>query len=260
MKSILVHANRDPGMNARLETALAIARAQRGHVTLLIDTPINRFVSADPYGGVVVASGAIQQALADDDLLAAEVLERLTGEDVPYDVVQYEIEPIAALAGAARLADLIVVSRDCGFAGDLALEARIPVLALAADAILPAPLSSVSIAWDGSAEAAAAVRAAIPLLRDAGQVDVLTVNKDTSRFPGTEVLSYLSRHGIKAELAELESNGSVEESLLAAAAERKAQLLVMGAFGHSRLRELLIGGVTRFFLNEAEGPALLLAH
>jgi nucleotide-binding universal stress UspA family protein len=260
MRSILVHADRGKGMTARLDTALAIARAHSGHVTLLIDTPVERFVTGDPFGGVFVATELLKQALSDDTALAEQVLESLRNEDVPYDVVQFELRPVEAFAAAGRFADLIVVSRDTDFAGDLALATRAPVLALGPGQALLHPPASVCIAWDGGEEAAAAMRLAVPLIAGAEAVHVLSVGSDPGEFPATDALRYLSRHGIKAELVELPRKGSIEETLLDAACERGADLLVMGAYSHTRMRELLFGGVTRFFLSEPTAPALFLAH
>ncbi len=79
-------------------------------------------------------------------------------------------------------------------------------------------------------------------------------------FPSTDALRYLSRHDIKAELHELEKSGSVEETLASAVSRLGGELLVMGAFGHSRLREFMFGGVSRYFLEQENGPALLMAH
>lgn len=260
MRSILVHADRGKEMATRLESALAIARAQNGHVTLLIDTPIERFVTSDPFGGVFVATDMLKQALTEDNILAEQVLESLKNEDVPYDVVQFELRPVDAFAAAGRFADLIVVSRDSDFAGDLALATRAPVLALGPGQALTQPPTNVCIAWDGGDEAAAAMRLSIPLIAQAERVHVLAVVKDEGEFPATDALRYLSRHGVSAELVELPRKGSIEETLLDAASERGADLLVMGAYGHSRMRELLFGGVTRFFLSEPTAPALFLAH
>jgi len=167
---------------------------------------------------------------------------------------------VEALAKAARLADLVVVSRSGGLAGDLALLSRSPVLALADDAALPVPLAAACVAWDGGDEAACALRHAVPLLADCPSVQVITVAEKPGGFPPTEALRYLSRHGIKAELNELTRRGSTEETLDVAVGQTGAQVLVMGAFGKSRMREYLFGGVTRYFLDKQGGPALLLAH
>ncbi len=265
MRSILVQAGRDPGMAARLDTAMAIARASEGHMTLLIDTPIDRFVSTDPFGGTFLAREALEQALAEDDALAATLASRLGNDDVPFDVVQFEAEPIEALADAARFADLAVVSRGSGNPGDLAVAARCPVLALPDQAAMPFPLTTACIAWDGGDEAAYAMRCAAPLLSGCKQVHVLTVLPAAAQdrpkgFPATEALRYLSRHDIKAELHELVRGNSIEETLLNEVKRLGAQLLVMGAYGHSRVREMLFGGVTRYLLDEASAPPLLLAH
>jgi nucleotide-binding universal stress UspA family protein len=261
MRSILVQAGRDPEFPIRLDAALAIARATGGHVTALVDTPIEGFVTTDPFGGTYVAREALAAALASDDLLAADVAERLKSSDVPFDVVQYEMYPVDALATAARLADLVIVSRSSGLAGDLALASPCPVLALPHRDGWSLPLERACVAWDGGDEAAEALRGAIPLLTGCPNVSVLTVTRESPKgFPPTEALRYLSRHGIKADLVELVEGDSVEETLAAAIAERGAQLLVMGAYGHGRVREFLFGGVTRFFVDELAAPPLLLAH
>ncbi len=261
MRSILVQTGRDKGMAARLDTAMDLARAHEGHVTLAIDTPVDQFVTVDPYGGAFVAREALDAAIAADDALAAAFAGRLADDDVPFDVVQFEAQPLEAMIAAARLADIAVVSRDCGYAGDLAVEARCPVLILPADRRLGLPLKSACIAWDGSDEAAAALRGSTGLLWGCPDVHVLTVLTDKPHgFPPTDALRYLSRHEIKAELHELTKGNSVEETLAAEVGRLGGQLLVMGAFGHSRLREFMFGGVSRYFLEDPVGPALLMAH
>ncbi len=261
MRSILVQAGRDPGMTARIDTALNIARMSEGHVTLLLDTPIDRYVTVDPYGGTYVAREALEAALKEDDALAEAFAGRLQNDDVPFDIAQYELPPVDALASGARLADVTVVSRSSGLAGDLAMVSRTPVLALPNDVSLQVPLDVVCVAWDGGDEAANALRAAVPLLQGAGAVHVLTVLTEKAEgFPATDALRYLARHGVKAELHELPLVSSVEETLATAAGQLGVRLLVMGAYGHSRVREFLFGGVTRYFLEEPTSPPLLLAH
>lgn len=261
MRSILVQGGRDAGMGARLDTAMALARVRGGHLTVLIDTPIDKYVSVDPYGGAILAREALETALKEDDALAAAFGERLAHDDVPFDVAQSELPQVDALVRSADLADLLIVSRSGGLAGDLALNASCPVLALPDHTSLSLPLGTVCIAWDGGSEAARAMKAAAPLLAEAADVRVLTVANDKATgFPPTEALRYLSRHGVKAELTELARHNSVEETLATELARIGAGLLVMGAYSHSRLREFLFGGVTRFMLDEITGPPLLIAH
>lgn len=261
MRSILVQAGRDAGMSARLDTAMAIARFTDGHLTLLIDTPIHKYVSVDPYGGSYVAREALDAALAADDELAAAFEGRLLSDDVPFDVAQYEAEPLAALADAARLSDLVVMPRDAALCGNLALETRVPVLIMPESVRLDLPLQAAAIAWDGGDPAAAALRGAVPLLRGCPSVSVITVTSDgPDAFPATEALRYLARHGIKADLVEVARGASVEQTLAGEVKRLGAQLFVLGAFGHARLTEFLFGGVTRYFLRDAPALPLLIAH
>mgnify|MGYP001765231671 CR=1 FL=1 len=261
MRSILVQAGRDPGMTARLDTAMAVARANEGHITLLIDTPVDRFVTVDPYGGTFVAREALDAALAEDEELAKAFAGRLERDDVPFDVAQFELLPVDAMAQSARFADLAIVSRNCGYAGDLALATRCPVLALPESPALGFPPASACIAWDGGEEAAYALRCAAPLLSGCKEVHVVTVLTDKPEgFPATDALRYLSRHDVSAELHEFDRGFSIEETLAEAVRRLGAELLVMGAYSHSRMREFLFGGVTRYFLEDAKAPPLLLAH
>lgn len=259
MRSILVHAEPGSAGQARIETALSLARSTGGHVTLLVDTPVSRYVAVDGLGGGFVATDALKDAIAGDDAFAARIEEHLARGDVCCDVVRSETDPTEALGDAARLADVVVVARREALASDLPLSVRCPVLAVNAEETLGFPLTRVVVAWDGSAEAANALRSAVPLLAGA-EVTVVTVQDTAKDFPATDALAYLSRHGIKAELQVVERVGAVEETIARELALLKPQLLVMGAFRHSRLREFLFGGVTRFFLDEPGGPALLLAH
>ncbi len=260
MRSILVYADRGDAMNDRLETALSLARATGGHVTIMVDTPIARYVAMDPMGGSYLASDALKQALEDDDGRANDLAAKLQPQDVPFDVQHSEAEPIDALVSAARLADVVVLSRQLGLAGEVALAAGAPVLVIEKDGAFTLPLACACIAWDGGNESAHALRSAVPMLAGCSEVHVLSVHEKPGGFPATEALRYLSRHGIKAELHELARTGSTEETLAAEVARLQGQLLVMGAYGRSRMREYLFGGVTRYFLNECKGPALLLAH
>lgn len=259
MRSILVHADASPAGRVRRDTGLSLARATGGHCTLLVDTPITRYIAVDAMGGGTVAVEAMREAVAEDDAFAREVEAHCARGDVPCSVLRAETDTVEALADAARLADVTIVSRRTALASDVPMAVRGPVLAVNDDKPLCFPLAKVAVAWDGSAEAAFAIRCALPLLSGA-EVTVLTVANAPTEFPATDALSYLARHGVMAELQVLERSGAVEETLARELGLLQAELLVMGAFSHSRLREFLFGGVTRYFLEYPGGPALLLAH
>jgi len=260
MRSILVYGDRMPAMAARLDTALALARTMKGHISVLIDTPIARYVSLDPMGGSYVASDAMTQALADDDGHAEAIASRLAGEGIPYEVLRSEDEPVEALAAAARLADLVILSRSNMMGGELALAARTPVMVLPDARSLAMPLTTACIAWDGGNEAALVLRRSVPLLKDCATVKVISVTASTSGFSALDAVHYLERYDIVAEPMELARHGSTQQTLVEVVTEAGAELLVMGAYSRSRMREYLFGGVTRKFLGDPSAPALLLAH
>jgi Universal stress protein UspA and related nucleotide-binding proteins len=260
MKSILVNADRKPGNDARIDTALALARRAGGHVTVLMDTPVARYIAMDPMGGSYLASDALETARGEDDAACAQIEAKLARGDVAFDILRSEDDPINALATAARLADLTIVSRSGGLAGELALASSTPVLVLADERTMEFPVRRACIAWDGGEQVAAALRASVPLLESAQVVKVITVTEKPGGFAGADALRYLSRHGIHAEFEECERQGSTEETLAKAVSQSHAELLIMGAYGKSRMREFLFGGVTAYFLDEAQAPALLMAH
>ena len=248
MRNLLIHADESPAMAARTETALAIGRRLGAHLNFLICSPFQQFIASDPFGGMYLA----REQLAKAQLADAELETRL-----------------AALSLAATLADLAIVSlgpRDRRglaqptLAGDLAMTVPAPVLALPAEG-QPLDLDApVMILWNGSPQAAHALRAAGPLMAGAGSVTMVQVGPDEGRVPAEDALCYLSRHGIHAELRRHDRGALTPEEILERTAKEMAPgLIVMGAYGRPRLRETLFGGVTRYLLEAAPAP-LLLAH
>lgn len=173
------------------------------------------------------------------------------------------------VAAESRLADLVIVAdasaRDQA-SGPNALETCMlaegrPVL-LAPTNAAESVGSSVVIGWDESGEAANAVTAALPFLIDADKVTIVCVDEDgVSDAPGARALAeYLTLHNIKADIHLVpEDNRNTGEVLLAEAGTLGADLLVMGGYSHSRLRELVLGGVTRHIRSHATIPVLM-AH
>lgn len=270
MRSILVHADNDQACEGRLQVALDLARRLGGHVTLMIATPLQQFVSFDPFGGTYFAAEALARAQADDLALESRLSGKLAAEDVPWTIELAERDIVGALAGAAALADLSIVTLPGDprapihgppmLAGDLALATPVPVLALPSGSSSLDMEAPAMVAWNGSTHAAQALRASVPLLRDRGRVKLVTVGGDNGLFAGADALSYLSRHAIHADLAHVDrEGGSVEERLIEEADALGAGLVVMGAFGKSRLRETLFGGTTHFLLTQGRFP-LLMAH
>lgn len=121
----------------------------------------------------------------------------------------------------------------------------------------------IVIAWDESPQCWHAVSAALPFLDKSSAVQIVSVDKDEARRKASqqELMRYLRCHGIDATANVMAPRSrSIGDSLLALAAEARAGLLVMGAYSHSRLREMLIGGVTRHVLTNAAATPILMAH
>ena len=119
----------------------------------------------------------------------------------------------------------------------------------------------VLVAWDASREAARAVADAMPMLEQADEVMVLAVNPGNGAHgaePGADIALHLARHGIKAEAQHIEAHDiSVADVLLSRVADLSVDLIVMGAYGHSRLREIILGGVTRQVFEQMTVPVLM---
>jgi nucleotide-binding universal stress UspA family protein len=118
------------------------------------------------------------------------------------------------------------------------------------------------VAWDGGMPAARALAEALPLLARAGRVDVITImdrSATNNELPGFNITRHLARHGINAELHSLPGGADPASILLSFAADKGSDYLVMGGYGHSRLREFMIGGTTRTILQSMTLPVLM-AH
>ena len=148
---------------------------------------------------------------------------------------------------------------------EVVLSAGRPALIEPYDWALETLGDRVLIAWDASREAARAVSDALPILERAGSVLVASVNpKQTplghGELPGADIALHLARHGIDVEVRSIEVDQmEIGEALLSFAADAARDLLVMGAYAHSRLRELVLGGATRTVLGRTTLPVLM-AH
>ena len=179
-------------------------------------------------------------------------------------VVGVEADEVAVRGG---LADVTVLARpavDSELDLSQTLDASLfdtgrPVL-LVSGTPSEALLGTVAIAWDGSREAARAVTIALPLLKKAERVIVVTAREAAVKSEPSELTNYLAGHGIGAKTwAFIPGEEPVGAAILGEVAKANASLLVMGAYGHSRFREMVLGGVTRSVLNEARLPVFL-AH
>jgi nucleotide-binding universal stress UspA family protein len=279
IRTILLHILDDEFHDQRIENGLALARTCSAHLSCLHVTPFQAYVAFDTFGGIFVMND-IMQALDERDYeLRQKVEQRLAKEDVSWDYEQVSGDVASTIVGRAALADLLVTARaprrtdfvgpTVGFLGDLLHRSRTPIFIPAFDGPAFDASGVAVIAWDGSVEAANAVRASLGLLKLASAVRVLEIpeerDDDRKSFPGTKVLEYLSRQGMHAELV-IEQPPSkdggpdvVSGMLVAQARGAGAAYIVMGGYSHTRIGEYVFGGVTRMLLKECPVP-LVIAH
>lgn len=211
-----------------------------------------------------------------EELKQAEtrVRDRLASETIGWSVhsIDQIYEPeFSQMTRTARFSDLALLpirgkgidtSQDNRLLESLLFATSLPILALPKDARPNFP--RVTIAWDQSDIALKAVRRAMPLLKKAEKVDIVVVDPPHAEAdvadPGQDLAQYLSRHGIAADVAMLaKSRPRVADCILRQVSDTASALVVMGAYGHSPLREKVLGGVTRDMINAAAVP-MLLAH
>jgi nucleotide-binding universal stress UspA family protein len=173
--------------------------------------------------------------------------------------------PNKVLAIMGPVSDLIVVSRPLAKGGKLARMFMLAALLNSARPVLVLPQSGIatigkriSIAWNQSAEAAQAIAAAMPLLRVADQVNIITCGPERGVGPkSSQLATYLRFWGVKTE--RLSARGTdAAKALVKACKDTQSDLLVMGAYSRSRLRQRVFGGVTEFMLDRANIPVLML--
>ncbi len=270
MKTILLHIDGDTCMDARLQVAMDIARASNGHITCLQSVSYEVFAPGDFYGSAMAAAMPRIKEAAEN--LRAKIEADLANEDVSFEWRFLYGMAENRLLEQSALHDVIIVGpHDIGedgkrgpsaMAGELALRAPAPVLVVPGDWNRMDTRAPALIAWNGSSEACAGMRAAVPLLKLAGKTYLATVAEDLEKqrfdFPTSEAAMFLSRHGIKVEVIEIpRGKGRISDTLVSAAQHRECGLFVMGAYGHSRLSELLLGGVTRRILSDPPMPILM---
>lgn len=273
-KTILVHVQNDETVEDRLEAALALARAYRAHIECLHVTPIQAYVAYEGFGGVFVMNKVIDALEEREKALRARIEAELANEDVSWTYSQVTGDVANQLIGHAALADLLVTGREphrsdytgstIGLLGNLISRSRTPIF-IPSDGKEPFdPTGAALIAWDGSYEAADAVRSSIGMLQYASNVEVVQVAEQKAEvFPGTRLLEYLSRHDIHAELT-VESpevfptvQEYVPDILVTKALAMNAAYMVMGGYNHSRIGEYIFGGVTRLLLSASPVPIVI---
>lgn len=280
-KSVLVVVTNPGQAEAAITAGARIALANDGHLDVLA-LGVDQTQLGYSYIGAGAVLTELSLARAEDDAKKAESAARaaLAEQDAALrwtlDTAVAEMGGVGNVVGnAASFVDLVVQTRPYGagqgYEAEAVVEAALfdahaPVLIVPADADLSRIASPrrILLAWNQSEEALTAAKRALPLLQQADYVDVTVVDPPARgperSDPGGLLCQFLVRHGVKAEVTVLARNlPKVSEVLAQHARDRGADMMVMGAYGHSRLREAVLGGATRALLEGTVLPVLM-AH
>ncbi|WP_448205065.1 universal stress protein [Azospirillum sp. sgz302134] len=270
IKTILLHMANDDRHAERLQVAVALAERFSAYVEVLyVATPVSMPAAvtgrAASYGFIAEATAIAHEKAAQ---IEHEVRQAL--KDCSYSWSVVEGDHVELLAARAAYADLAVVSQSQGDGLDdrvaLHVPDRLPLETPCPTLVLPhdfAPESSIGrhvvIAWKNTRESIRAVRNAMPFLQTAEKVTVLTVDPPGHTLDsGRDLMVWLERHGVRSHhQANIHQGNDVGEIILTCARDLDGDLLVMGAYGHSRLREMVLGGATRTVLSQLNLPALM---
>lgn len=276
-KSLLVQVDSSDRAISRLNLAISLAQAFDAHLTgFSVAAPPTLMAGLE--GGAVEdfytsASSYLKQCADQARATFEQLVERAGFES--YEWRQYIGNPVEVTNLNARYHDLVIVGQakpgflEQGLSADfheaVALGCGRPVLAVPIAGSFDNVGRNVLVAWNARQEAARAVTDALPLLQRAERVTVLVVNPENEpenqgEGPGYDIALYLARHGVAVEvLNKAAADEKVGHVLLSTAAELATDLIVMGVYGHSRWRELVLGGVSHTLLSSMTVP-LLVSH
>lgn len=288
-RKILVPVERPKSAGPALRYALGLARELDAHVEVFnpqIDPAMILPPVFDGLSGLAFSPDLLIQAQKNADEIHGEIKALIEAELVaagcsdmprgrqPGFSISLETAmgpPERLVARRGRLADVTVIARppkggrgegDC-LSGALWSSARPVILVPGAEDEFAAPgrkPERIIVAWNGSAEAARAVSAALPLLEQAATVELLVIDDVVDRDAVERARDYLLAHRIAVDVKSVASDGqTLAKVLIDQVVEREADMIVMGAYTHSRLREYLLGGLTQQVMDGAPVPVLL-AH
>jgi nucleotide-binding universal stress UspA family protein len=275
-KTILVHVDQSVHAATRIRYAASLAHAHGARLVGAAMLGVSRTIFPHGYDEKPGSLGASYfQPLADNAARALSGFEAIAASrNVPHETRFVCDQADEGLTQLSRFADVVVLSQDDPAESMPDMAVHLPeyvILNCARPVIVvprgdPAPYHNPKVlaAWDGSKEAAFALRTSVPLLRRAGEVTVVALSgpdgdKEDFQRQQPELTRFLERHHVRLHMLLREAKRDTGHELLALAERLGCGMLVMGCFGHSRFRELCLGGASRTVLAEAAIPVLM-AH
>ncbi|MDX2201443.1 MAG: universal stress protein [Hyphomicrobiaceae bacterium] len=276
-KTILVHLNDERRVGPLIDAARFLGDRDEAHVVGLYVMPIATYGSLTPLGASLVETGR-RSFREEAERIKAAFEGAMAGcaLNTEFRLIEQRLgyRDCGALAvEQARAADLVIASQEdpsweysamLEFPERLAVESGRPTLLIPTAGRFPTFASRVLVAWNGSRESARAVFDAVPMLQHAKAVNLLTITRGAPArgaekvIEAAEIAASLGRHGIKCEVStSIAVDIEVEDELLSRAADYSADLIVMGCYGHSRLREFVLGGASRAIFRTMTAPILM---
>lgn len=273
--TVIIGRDSDAPTLSALDAAIDLARREDAHLDVLAigldQTQYGYFYAGE---SMMLLQETMSRADAQSEAVEAQVRKRLAAEDIRWSVDRAvaQLGGLSTMIGQrARFADLVIMRRPYGENRDQAEEAVLesalfdsatPVLILPDGMDAVPRFERVVIAWNQSQEALAAVRQALPVLQRANSVTIAVIDPRSGgperADPGGQLSQWLSRHGVRAEISVLaKTMPKVSDVLMRHAADKNADLVVMGAYGKSRFREAIMGGATREMLSQTKLPILM---
>lgn len=261
MKDILVLIHHDAGQDARLRSAVDLARALDAHLTCLDVTKMPAIFGTEYAAGVMLLEEESKREHRNRDV----VQPWLTRQGVSWSWRDCTGSLASSVIEAAALTDLVVLNRQLNKAAypdmrevtaNVLTHLHLPIVAMP-DQAAGFSTGRALVAWDGRPASAAAMRAAIPLLKIASAVEIFMAADNSDAIAPDAAAGYLGRHGITAGIRVVDRNGrDADELILEECARFRADYAVMGAYTLGRMAELF-GGVTRRMLSDSTLPLVL---
>ncbi len=278
LRDLIVHLEGDGGDKTRLAYAERICTEFQAHLTGVF-LNISHIPTTAGYAGFGAAEVLSQYQSANvqaGDKAMKELKERFEQlVSIPHELRRFDVllgEATGVLCSQMRTSDLLVTTRPYGTAEHFPELVEAAIFDAGSGVLLAPPelggeiksFDTIMVSWRDTKEAARAVFQALAFLQRAKKVVVVMVDDERSpeqfgQEPGADISRHLSRHNCNVQLRHLRGESSVSGALLAEAEKSGAGMIVMGAYGHSRIREWVLGGVTRDVMSRAAVP-ILTAH
>jgi nucleotide-binding universal stress UspA family protein len=273
-KNFLVHIPSERSIRPLVDAAISLAVSHAAHLhAISVGYETTNVLPVDAGGAAVAAVFEIEQerALARANAALAVFEAEARNAGIPFDcqaMASIPVDAAASVIASARLHDLTIVLQpeperqtfDNVMPQEILFESGGPVLFVPYVHKGPLEAKRIGIAWDGSRLAARALRDAVPFLTRAQAITIISVNEVQTPVEASAkaVSAHLARYGATVRIQQMDADrGDIQPSILSIAADDGLDLIVMGGYGHSRLQERILGGVTRGMLQSMTVPTLM---